>query len=144
MDSATRFHSLDQLALEKARLNGVRKHHSAQLQRHWAALKDHEVRGLLIRDAASDVFRSWRPARLLSGLLGGGSLTAALGSTIFRRGGLSKRIFFFAASLIVPYLLRSASSLSMDEIMQHVRTTMDRIRERMARPEPEEAPGNDD
>ena len=132
MDSVTRFQSLDQLTGEKARLDAVRKHHGARLERHWSALKDHDVRGLLLRDAASDVLRSWKPTRLLAGLFGGGSLTSALGSAVFRRGGLSKRIFFFAASLIVPWLLQRASSLSMEEIMQHVRTTIDRIRERMS------------
>ncbi len=144
MDDGTHFKSLTELELEKSRLDRLRQHHGEALERHWTALKDPEVRGRLMRNAASDAFLSWRPARLLADLAGGGTITAALASGMFRRGGLAKRLFVFATSLAVPYLLQRAGPLSMEKLIHEVGTTIDRIRQRMNRTGDETSAGEDD
>ena len=130
VDRPAHFTDLAAIEAEKARLDAVRRHHGAHIERHLE-LKDREVRGLLLRNAASDLLLSWRPAHALAGMLGGGTLASALGSAIFRRGGLSKRMFSFAARLILPYLLERAGHLSVDMIIREVKKTMARLREQV-------------
>lgn len=131
MDSRGRFKDLAAVTTEKARLDALRRHHGVRIERHMAALNDPNVRGLFLRSAASDLLLSWRPAHALAGLLGGGAFSAALGSAIFRRGGPTKRIFAFAARLLVPYLLERAGHLSIEMIIREVMRTVDRVRERV-------------
>jgi hypothetical protein len=132
MGNPRRFLSLSEVAAERARLNEMRKVHAHRLERHWEAMKDHEVRGILLRDAVGDVVRSWKPGPMIAGLMGGGSLTSAMGAAVFRSGGLGKRIMSFAFRLIVPYLLKQAGNISVDRIINEVRSTMERVKERMA------------
>jgi hypothetical protein len=144
MISQTPFTSLDQLAQERARLHHVRTVHGDRLERHWSALKDHKVRGVLMRDAASDVLRSWRPAGMIAGLLGNGSLTSALGAAAFRRGGLGKRIFSFATSLLLPMLLKQAGAVSLDAIIKQVGDTLGKFGKRKNEHQEEELAEGDD
>ena len=130
MGSAAHFTDLAAIASEKARLDALRHYHGARIERHVEALKDREVRGHWLRNAATDVLLSWKPTHTLAGLLGGGTFTSALGSAIFRRGGLWKRMFAFAARTIAPYLLERAGHLSIDMILREVSRTMERVRER--------------
>ncbi|MBK6775984.1 MAG: hypothetical protein IPG74_09145 [Flavobacteriales bacterium] len=132
MGNQREFTSLSEVAAERARLNELRKVHAQRLERHWEAMKDHEVRGLLLRDAVGDMVRSWKPASMIAGLMGGGSLTSAVGAAVFRGGGLTKRMLSFAVRLLVPYLLKQAGNLSVDRIMTEVQSTMERVKKRMA------------
>lgn len=138
MTSPARFSTIEQLAQERARLHHVRSAHGDRLERHWSALKDHKVRGVLMRDAVSDVLRSWRPAGMIAGLMGNGTLASAVGAAAFRRGGLGKRIFSFATTLLVPVLLKQAGSVSLDSIIKQVSGVVDRFRERKAEGKGEE------
>lgn len=144
MINSTHFTSLEQVAQERARLDHVRKVHGDRLERHWSALKDHKVRGALMRDAASDVLRSWHPAGMIAGLLGNGSLTSALGAAVFRRGGLGKRVFSFAASLLVPMLVKKAGSVSLDAIIKQVGETLGKFSGRKTEDQEEEMAEEDD
>jgi hypothetical protein len=140
MISPEPFTSLEQMAQERARLDHVRTVHGDRLERHWSALKDHKVRGALMRDAVADVVRSWRPASMIAGLLGNGSLTSALGAAAFRRGGLGKRVFSFATTLLLPMLVKQAGSVSLDAIIKQVGETVGKFRS----PKPEEKVVEDD
>lgn len=144
MISPTHFTSLEQVDRERARLDHVRKVHGDRLERHWSALKDHKVRGVLMRDAASDILRSWRPAGMIAGLLGNGSITSALGAAAFRSGGLGKRIFSFAASLLLPVLVKQAGSVSLDAIIKQVGETLGKISGRKHEHKEEELAEEDD
>ncbi len=138
------FISLEEVAQERARLDHVRKVHGDRLERHWSALKDHKVRGVLMRDAASDVLRSWRPAGMIAGLLGNGTLTSALGAATFRRGGLAKRILSFATALLLPILLKQAGSVSLDSIIKQVGEAVGKFRDRNAQRRGEEVAEDDE
>lgn len=132
MGDREHFKDLSSIAEERMRLDALRRYHGVRIERHLEALKDRQVRGSLLRNAASDLLLSWKPAHALAGILGGGRMTAALGSAIFRRGGLSKRMLVFAARSIVPYLLERTAHLSIDRIIREVMTTVERLRERAA------------
>jgi hypothetical protein len=74
MARSDRFRSMDEVSAELARLDAVRDHHEARLERHWQALLDHDVRGRLMKDAAHDMVRSWKPTRVLNSIFGSGSV----------------------------------------------------------------------
>lgn len=129
MKRIERFSSLAEVDTEKARLDARRKVHQARWERHWHALQDHEVRGHLIRDAANDAFRSWKPARMLAGLLGDGSFGSAFGAAARTSGGLPKRALWFGASLLLPGLLKRAAGISLETLQDEFRISFDRIKD---------------
>lgn len=129
MRRTERFKDLDEVQREKERLDRRRHVHRQRLERHWHALQDHDVRGHLIRDAANDAFRSWKPARLLAGLVGEGSFSSAFGAAARTSGGIPKRALWFAASLVLPGLLKRASGLSLDTLNEELRLSFERVKD---------------
>jgi hypothetical protein len=126
-----RFQDLQALTLEKERLNALRTHYTRRIERHWAAIRDGDVRSKLLRRAVWDTVLAWRPARMLEGLLGNGQLSSALGAAVFQRGGLWKRLLILATRWIGPYMLQRAGNLSAGTIIREVGITARRIREHM-------------
>lgn len=114
---------------ELQRLDAIRRRHEARLERHWEALQDHDVRGRLMKDAAHDMLRSWKPAQVLGSLFGSGSFGSSLGFALGRRGGWAKRAFLFALSMAAPSLLKRVSGLSLKDISEEVELSIGRIKD---------------
>lgn len=129
MARSDRFHSMDEVAAELARLDAVRDHHEARLERHWQAMLDHDVRGRLLKDAAHDMVRSWKPTRVLNSIFGSGSVGSSFGFALGRRGGLGKRALYFALSMALPVLMKKAGDLSMSDITEEVKVSVERIKQ---------------
>lgn len=129
MKRTERFTTLAEVQQEKLRLDAVRKQHQARLERHWHALQDHDVRGHLIRDAANDALRSWKPLRMVGSLLGDGSMKSALGAAVRTRGGLGKRALWFALSMALPGIVKKVSGISMQKLGEELGVSYDRIRD---------------
>lgn len=144
MDKGHRFASVSALAAERDRLDALRRFHGTRLERHWAALKDKDVRGTLFRDAISDMVASWRPARMAADLVGNGSITSAVGNAIFRRGGLAKRLLSFGATLALPYLLNKLGDMSLAQLKDRTTQVLSAIREFVAPDHDNDAPEEDD
>lgn len=140
MKRTERFTNLAEVQQEKLRLNEVRKQHQARLERHWHALQDHDVRGHLLRDAANDALRSWKPLRMVSSLLGDGSVKSAFSAALHTRGGLGKRAIWFAATMALPGLIRKVSGISLDKLGDELRVSYDRIRDRLLNRQEERSP----
>lgn len=132
MDRTGQFRSLEDVTREKARLEILRAHHGQRLQAHIEAFKDKEVRGRLVRNAAMGMLGGWKPARILSEIVGSGSVTSALGAAAFRRGGVGKRLVTFAMGLLLPYVLKQAGSVNIESIIKEVGNTVDHFRKRKA------------
>lgn len=128
MARTERFASLAEFNAEKLRLDRVRREHGESLERHWLALKDHDVRGALLRDAVGDVFRAWKPFRMISGLFGGNTTTAALGAAL-GGGSWVRRLFRFGMGMALPKILERLENSSGEELMHEVQVTVDRVRE---------------
>lgn len=134
MARTERFTSFNDLDRELQRLNEVRQRHEDRLERHWKALQDREVRGALMSDAVGDVVRAWKPTRVLGSLFGGGSFGASLGAALgTRRGGMTGKLFSFALSMALPKLLERLEHLSVDDIGKHLRTTVERVGQYIAK-----------
>ena len=128
MARTDRFASLAAVQAEKMRLDNVRKEQGDRLERHWLALKDRDVRGALMRDAVGDVFRAWKPFRMISGLFTGGTTTAALGAAL-GGGSWAKRLFRFGMGMALPKILERVENTSGEELMHEVQVTIDRVRD---------------
>ena len=115
MAKTDRFNSFAELETEKLRLLALRVHHEDRLQLHWDALRDREVRGALMSDAASDIVRSWKPFRVLASLFGNGSgngdgaFTSSMFGAAISGGSWGKRMFRLALNLALPALLTNHS-----------------------------------
>lgn len=133
MAETSQFKGLNDIELEKARLDALRHYHGDRLELHWSALRDAEVRGHLVRSTIMDLALSWRPARTLAGMIGGGGLSSALASAILRRGSFSKRLVVLALRSLGPYVLERAGSLSLRTILSEVGRSLERIRQYRAR-----------
>lgn len=70
MKRTERFADLGAVQAERLRLKAERDRRAAAVADHWSLLHEPEFRHGLARDAASDLFRAWKPARTLGALLG--------------------------------------------------------------------------
>lgn len=122
------FRDLAAVDAELARLDLERKLHRQRLERHWHAIQDHEVRGHLLRDAANDAIRSWKPLKMVSSMVGSGSVMSALGTAVRTDGSLGKRALRFGAALLLPMLVERASGLSVERIGHELSRSADRIK----------------
>lgn len=129
MARSERFRHMDEVARELARLDAVREHHELRLERHWQAMLDHDVRGRLLKDAAHDMVRSWKPTRVLNSIFGGGSVGSSFGFALGRKGGLGRRALYFALSMALPALLKKAGDLSLTDITDEVKVSIERVKE---------------
>jgi len=59
--------------------------------------------------------------------VGGGSVGASLGTALGRGKGWGGKIFWFLLSMALPRLLERAQDLDVEDIGQHLRTTVERI-----------------
>lgn len=125
------FKNMAEVSLELRRLDAIRKGHEDRLERHWQALLDHDVRGRLLKDAANDVIRSWKPTRMLNSIFGGGSLGGSLMAAVGVRGGWFKRAALFGLNMALPKILGKVNDLSVSDIAREMRTSYERFREHM-------------
>lgn len=131
MARTERFKSMAEVSLELQRLDGVRKAHEERLERHWQAMLDHDVRGRLLKDAANDVIRSWKPGRMLSAIFGGGSVGGSLAAAIGGRGGWFRRAAIFAMNMALPKVLGKVTELSVNDIAHELNVSYQRFRAHM-------------
>lgn len=68
---ASEFTSIQHFNTTKQALRMHREVLSDRISHRWNLLQDRETRGILLRDAASDLLHAWEPYRKLSGLLKG-------------------------------------------------------------------------
>ncbi|MCB0791268.1 MAG: hypothetical protein H6595_03480 [Flavobacteriales bacterium] len=137
MTDRPRFLSLDEVAAEKQRLKELGRSHQQGLQRHWKALNDGEVRGRLLRNAAGEMLRSWKPFAMVSKFLGEGSFTTALGAAAFRKGGLAKRMVVFLGTWLLPGLLQEMGDVSLQQLLHELRVSLERLYARFHEKEPQ-------
>lgn len=120
---------MEEVKNELARLDGLRAHHEVRMERHWQALLDHDVRGRLMKDAAQDMLRSWKPTRVLSSIFGDGSFGSSLGLAMRRSGGIKKKLLMFALSMAAPGLLKKIQGTKAGDIVDEVQVSVGRIRD---------------
>ncbi|MFT3885951.1 MAG: hypothetical protein QM724_11130 [Flavobacteriales bacterium] len=131
MARTERFGHMSDVAQELRRLDSVRKAHEDRLERHWQALLDHDVRGRLLKDAANDVMRSWKPARLLGEVFGGGSIGPSLLSAATGRGGWFRKAMMFGLNMALPGVLGRMRDVTMNDILREVQVSYDRFRDHL-------------
>ena len=103
------YRTLDDFRAAKRRARQDRDMHKEALEGSLAALQDPDTRGVLLRDAAGDVLRSWGPYRKASDLLSG----RVSGSTVYTAGmalasmqhGLKKRLIFSGITMLLSKLM---------------------------------------
>ncbi|HEX2616313.1 MAG TPA: hypothetical protein VHL57_02160 [Flavobacteriales bacterium] len=145
MKRTDRFNDLAEVRMELQRLDTVRKAHEDRLERHWQAVLDHDVRGRLLKDAANDVIRSWKPAHMLSKVFGGGSVGPSLLSAVTGRGGWFRKATMFALSMALPKILGKVNDVTVNDITREVQVSYQRFRDHLqARKAAKDAHLNDD
>lgn len=103
------YRTLDDFRAAKRRARQERDMCKEAVEGSLAALQDPDKRGVLLRDAAGDVLRSWGPYRKASELLGG----RVSGSTVYTAGmalasmqrGLKKRLIVSGITMLLSKLM---------------------------------------
>lgn len=112
MTKTERYSNFDEVTQELTRLQHVRTKRREAVELYWDAIKDHDTRGRLLKDALHDAFRSIRPIQAISSLLtGNGSSTGAriAAHALTGRGSLKRRLFWAVLSAAAPALVGLAA-----------------------------------
>lgn len=135
MKGTDRFQSLAELRMERDRLKAVRDRHEDALNGYWDLMRDKDFRRGLAGDAFGDMLRAWKPMRTLGRFMRSddGSMGNVLGMVMGSRARTLKgRLFAWAVGIIAPIVLKKyASPERMEHIVQEVKRSWDRVRERM-------------
>lgn len=132
MTKTDRFESIAQLREEKLRLDATRRLHRERLVMHWEALGDKEVRQRMIKGTVSEAIGSWKPARILGKLIGGGSVTSSIGLMMSaKKAGWAKKAALFALGMVAPSMLKRVEKLSVPDILHEVNVSIGNVREHL-------------
>lgn len=118
---------------------------AAKVEQRWAEIQDPTTRGVLLRDAAGDALRGWKPYRRLHDLVQGripastvGSMGMALAAS---RMALPKRIVLSAATVLASKLMgrNDERPLELRDIARSIGNVVRGMRERKALREAQKA-----
>jgi len=97
--------TLDEYRTAKWQARRERDRYANAIGERWEMVKDPGTRGILLRDAVSDVVRNWGPYRKVHDLLHGkvsGSAVATVGSAVASMlPGFKKRLVFKGLSVLL-------------------------------------------
>jgi hypothetical protein len=145
----TRYETLALFHAAKAEARRERDLHAGQLAHKWTVLKDPDMRGELLRDAAGDMLRNWAPFKRVHELLHGrisGSTVAAVGMAIAStRTGFVKRMLYSGLSMLLGKVIgekEEAGPGMLSTLAAAIGTFRTRMRERKAEREEAQMEGS--
>lgn len=132
MARSERFASLAEVHAEKARLNGLAKHHGVRLEAHLTVLRNKEVRTALMSNSVKGMVRESSMGRLLGPLLGAASVSSGLSMAMGTgKGGWAKRLGLFVLGLAAPGILKKLDAVSWGDLLDEFSVSLQRTKEYM-------------
>src|SRR5262245_2782990 len=101
------FSDLDHVEQRLRLVKQERDQYAHLFRQHLEVLKDHDRRGILMKNAMYDLLHAWRPAEVVRAALepAQGVLPVVV-QLAGMRGSLKRRLLWTAASLVAPALLK--------------------------------------
>jgi hypothetical protein len=107
MATEATYTNIDSVEQQLRLLKQRRDLHASRLRDHFEALKDHQHRGMLLKDAAHDLFRAMKPAEMVGAALEPAKgLAPTLVQFLSTKGSFKRKLFFTALSMAAPALLK--------------------------------------
>lgn len=101
----TSYKTIQDFRVAKLQARQERDRCGERIAGNWSVLQDPATRGVLFRDAAGDVLRSWGPYRKVQDLMQGrisGSTISAIGMTVASmQRGFGKRLLYSGISMLL-------------------------------------------
>jgi hypothetical protein len=138
MERIEGFRTLDEVRLHRARLRAQRDLHRGSMEGHWRTLGEGSFHRGVVNGAVRGLWNAWQPLDTFRTVVGNGSdvgsvlLGMVLGSKARTPWG---RMLVWAASAAMPMVLeRLQGNERVQHILNELRTTWTRVRERMRTP----------
>jgi hypothetical protein len=101
------FQRIDAVEQRLRLLQQQRDQHASRLRQHVEVLKDHELRGRLMKDAVHDMLHAWKPGEVVrTALEPAAGLVPLLMQFVSFRGGFKRKLLLTGLSLAAPALLK--------------------------------------
>jgi hypothetical protein len=101
------FKHMDAVEQRLRLLQQQRDQHASHLRLHLDVLKDHDLRGRLMKEAVRDMWQAWKPAELVrTALEPAAGIVPLLVQFATIRGGFKRRLLLTALSVAAPALLK--------------------------------------